>query len=291
MYTLITTRSYPATRLNFTPSDLVPKISLLSFSSRVAHRPLSMMNIYNNLIATGKKEDPTWYRTPENQEPNVDQFIEDYEAKCAAEIHQPANDEIEDDNNEEDDDNEENVNNEEDVNIEQDANDENNDNDESDDEEDVLEFYSGVMDQLHQRLFQNIEDPSVKKCTKYFAKKIQNGLKGNLPTLTRTLYQIGGVAAPRGQKRKNSGTMPVQAASKSRRRFKHRGSGAATSGRRVNDMPAHSLNIGMDTGDDEAGDEITFNNVRHSLPSQKKRPKKQHSLAADVQSNRPVSKK
>ena len=60
------------------------------------------------------------------------------------------------------------------------------------------------MDELNQRIFQNIEDPSVKKCTKYFAKKIQNGLKGNLPTLTRTLYQIGGVAAPRGEKRKNS---------------------------------------------------------------------------------------
>ena len=39
-----------------------------------------------HLIATGKKEDPTWYRTPENQEPNVDQFIEDYEAKFASEI-------------------------------------------------------------------------------------------------------------------------------------------------------------------------------------------------------------
>ena len=63
-------------------------------------------------------------------------------------------------------------------------------NDESDDEEDVLEFYSGVMDQLHQRLFQNIEDPSVKKCTKYFAKKIQNGLKGNLPTLTPFTMKI-----------------------------------------------------------------------------------------------------
>ena len=56
-------------------------------------------------------------------------------------------------------------------------------------------------------------------------------------------------------------------------------------------MPAHSLNIRLDTGDYEAGDEVTFNNVRHSLPTQKKRPKKQHSLAADVQSNRPVSKK
>ena len=99
------------------------------------------------------------------------------------------------------------------------------------------------------------------------------------------------MAAPRGEKRKNSGTITIQAASKSRRRFKHRGSGTATSGRRVDDMPAHSLNIRLDTGDDEAGDEVTFNNVRHSLPTQKKRPKKQHSLAADVQSNRPVSKK
>ena len=145
------------------------------------------------------------------------------------------------------------------------ANDDQN-NDESDDEEAVLEFYTEVMDELNQRIFQNIEDPSVKKCTKYFAKKIQNGLKGNLPTLTRTLYQIGGVAAPRGEKRKNSGTITIQAASKSWRHFKHRGSGAATSGRRVDDMPAHSLNIRLDTGHDKAGDEITFNNIRHSLP-------------------------
>ena len=114
---------------------------------------------------------------------------------------------------------------------------------------------------------------------------------GNLPTLTRTLYQIGGVAAPRGEKRKNSGTITVQAASKSRCRFKHCGSSAATSGRRVDDMPAHSLNIRLDTGDDEAGDEVTFNNVRHSLPTQKKKKKKQHSLASDVQSNWSVSNK
>ena len=76
------------------------------------------------------------------------------------------------------------------------------------------------------------------------------------------MYQIGGVAAPRGEKRKNSGTITVQAASKSRRHFKHCGSSAATSGRRVDDMPAHSLNIRLDTGDDEAGDEVTFNNVQ-----------------------------
>ena len=202
-----------------------------------------------HLIATGKTEDPTWYRTPENQDPNVDQFLEDYETKCvsAADLHQepePANDDNELDGIEDEDDNDEDDN----------ANDDQN-NDESDDEEAVLEFYTEVMDELNQRIFQNIEDPSVKKCTKYFAKKIQNGLKGNLPTLTRTLYQIGGVAAPRGEKRKNSGTIPVKAASKALCTFKHRGSGAATSGRRVNDMPAHSLNIRLDTGDDEADDE------------------------------------
>ena len=56
-------------------------------------------------------------------------------------------------------------------------------------------------------------------------------------------------------------------------------------------MPAHSLNIRLDTGDDEAGDEITFNDVGHSLPTQKKKKKKQHSLASEVQSNRSVSNK
>ena len=110
------------------------------------------------------------------------------------------------------------------------------------------------MDKLNQRIFQNIEDPSVTKCTKYFAKKNTKWVKRK-PTLTRTLYQIGGVTAPRGEKRKNSGAIPVKTASKALCTFKHRGSGAATSGRRVNDMPAHSLNIRLDTGDDEADDE------------------------------------
>ena len=59
----------------------------------------------------------------------------------------------------------------------------------------------------------------------------------------------------------------------------------------MNDMPAHSLNIRLDTGDDEVGDEVTFNNVRHSLPQQKKKKKKQHSMASEVQSNRSVSNK
>ena len=40
-----------------------------------------------------------------------------------------------------------------------------------------------------------------------------------------------------------------------------------------------------------SGDEVTFNNVRHSLPTQKKKKKKQHSLASDVQSNWNVSNK
>ena len=52
-----------------------------------------------------------------------------------------------------------------------------------------------------------------------------------------------------------------------------------------------SYNIRLDTGDDEAGDEVTFNNVRHSLPTQKKSNKKKHSFTADVKSNQPVSNK
>ena len=112
---------------------------------------------------------------------------------------------------------------------------------------------------------------------------------GNLQTLTRTLYQIGGVAAPRGEKRKNSGTITIQAASKTRRRFRHRGSGPATSGRKVKDMPSHSQAFSENIGDED----ITFEHVRHSLSSQKIKRKQKYSLtAADVQDNRrSVSKK
>ena len=138
-------------------------------------------------------------------------------------------------------------------------------------------------------LYDNIEDPSVLKCTEYFTTQIRKGMRGgNLQTLTRTLYQIGGVAAPRGEKRKNSGTITIQAASKTRRRFRHRGSGAATSGRKVKDMPSHSQAFSEEISDEE---EVTFSNVRHSLPAQKKSKKKQHSLSADVENNRSASKK
>ena len=85
---------------------------------------------------------------------------------ASADLHQepePDNDDNEldgiEDGIEDEDDNDEDDNEEDDN-----ANDDQN-NDESDDEEAVLEFYTEVMDELNQRIFQNIEDPSVKKCT------------------------------------------------------------------------------------------------------------------------------
>ena len=99
---------------------------------------------------------------------------------------------------------------------------------------------------------------------------------GNISTLTRILYQIGGLAAHRGEKRKNSGVITIQAASKTRRLHRH-------SGRKVKDLPSHSRAISEDIDDED----ITFAHVRHSLPSQKeKKIKQKHSLTADVQENR-----
>ena len=155
-------------------------------------------------------------------------------------------------------------------------------------QEEVLQNFTGTMDELQKMLYDNSEDPNVLKCTQYFTTQIRKGMRGgNIPTLTRTLYQIGGVAAPRGEKRKNSGVITIQAASKSRRRLRHRGSGAATSGRKVKDMPSHSQAFSEDIDDED----ITFYHVRHSLPSQKaKKTQQKHSLTADVQENRSVSK-
>ena len=93
-------------------------------------------------------------------------------------------------------------------------------------------------------------------------------------TLCRTLYQIGGLAAHRGEKRKNSGVITIQAASKTRRLHRHRGSGPATSGRKVKDLPSHSRAISEDIDEED----ITFAHARHSLPSQKEKKENKNSL-------------
>ena len=59
------------------------------------------------------------------------------------------------------------------------------------------------------------------------------------------------------------------------------------SGRKVKDLPSHSQAFSENIDDED----ITFEHVRHSLPSQKIKRKQKHSLAADVQDNRSVSKK
>ena len=125
------------------------------------------------------------------------------------------------------------------------------DENESENKEELLQSLSEVMDTVQQQLYANIDDSSVEKCTRFIVKHLQKAsASGNISTLTRTLYQIGGLAAPRGEKRKNSGVITVQAASKSRRLHRHRGSGPATSGRKVKDMPSHSQAFSEDIGDE-----------------------------------------
>ena len=174
-----------------------------------------------------ESQDAAWYRTSEDHDEvaDVDQFVEDYEAKCSsAPENLPVLPDLQPEHNDQ---------------IEEEADDM--EEDDSDDEEEILEYYVNVMDRLQQTLFENISDPQIKKSTKYFAKNIEKGLKGgNLPTIARTLFQIGGVTAPKGVKRKHSAIIGVQKDSKLRRLHKHRGSGPAPSGAKVKDLRPHS---------------------------------------------------
>ena len=149
------------------------------------------------------------------------------------------------------------------------------DDNESENKEELLQSLSEVMDTVQQQLYANIDDPSVEKCTRFVVKHLKKAsAAGNISTLTRILYQIGGLAAHRGEKRKNSGVITIQAASKTRRLHRHRGSGPATSGRKVKDRPSHSRAISEDIDDED----ITFAHVRHSLPSQKEKKENKNSL-------------
>ena len=62
--------------------------------------------------------------------------------------------------------------------------------------------------------------------------------------------------------------------------YRHRGSAAATSGRKVKDLPSHSQAFSEEIDDED----ITFDQVRHSLSSQKRKRKQKYSLTAVVQS-------
>ena len=86
------------------------------------------------------------------------------------------------------------------------------------------------------------------------------------------------LAALRGEKRKNSGEITVQAASKSWLLYRSRGSAAAISGRKVNDLPSHSQAFIWEIDDED----ITFVQVRHSLSSQKRKRKQKYSLTAVI---------
>jgi len=182
-----------------------------------------------HVIATGTAQEDEWYRTPDDPDPNVNKFIQDYEDRCASAAADQPQEPVNDNENDEADEDNNEADNEEEV-LPEGAFFSRSDNEEDDNErglyqEQLLQSLSEVFDTVQQQIFENIEDESVKKCTEYVVKHFKKAsASGNISTLTRTLYQIGGVAAPRGEKRKNSGVITIQAASKTRRLHRHRGS-------------------------------------------------------------------
>ena len=70
--------------------------------------------------------------------------------------------------------------------------------------------------------------------------------KANPETLKRQMYSFG-----KSIKNKNSELIPVQVTSISRRKYKHRGKGPSSSGRRVADVTPRSQMILV--GDDDDG--------------------------------------
>ena len=82
-----------------------------------------------------------------------------------------------------------------------------------------------------------------KEMYKVFCQKNSKWVKRKPPYTNPHPVSDWGCGCTQRREKENSGTITIQAASKSWRHFKHRGNGAATSGWRVDDMPAHSLNI------------------------------------------------
>ena len=103
--------------------------------------------------------------------------------------------------------------------------------------------------------------------------------KSNPETLKRHLYGFGKAL----KKKKNSHLIPTLRVSRSRRKYKHSGKGNAPYGCRGKDTALRSQLEVRDDDDDGI--------IYHSLPKQKRRPKKLvHSLSKAVDENRSIAK-
>ena len=133
---------------------------------------------------------------------------------------------------------------------------------------------------FEEKIKNNLTDYKFMDCLKKYSKMLLTISKSNPETLKRHMYGFGKSL----KKKKNSHLIPILGVSRSRRKYKHSGKGNAPYGRRVNDT---ALKTQMEVRDDE-DDGIVY----HSLPKQKRRPKRLvHSLSKAVEENRANAKK
>ena len=105
-------------------------------------------------------------------------------------------------------------------------------------------------------------------------------LQGSHAMIQKALHTFGkeSIKAVAQGRKKNSGTIPVQSKSKSRRKFLIQGRGSSVKGRPTKDVPQASTQV----------NDVVY----HSLPKQKRNKKKRpHKLTAIVDANVPSDKK
>lgn len=151
-------------------------------------------------------------------------------------------------------------------------------------EEETVDKFIGAMDAFKTKIISSYV-PGMKNGLKRFTKYLQKVTKGNVNTLTQSLYKIGSDITTKrsaGKKRKNGKLIPIQVTAKSRRQYKHRGRHVGISGRKPVDQETRMQMVIRDESE----------NVYHSLPKQKKVKKKPlHSLKESVNINKPSAKK
>jgi hypothetical protein len=147
--------------------------------------------------------------------------------------------------------------------------------------ESLREAVSNIVDKVEDRF----EEDAVTytKAVKTFLKKTTKLVSSNDATFQKALFTFAQefVTSARKGKRKKSLKIPVQSTARSRRRFKHRGTGPSILGRPTKPQ---SLKVQLQVNEDQ-------DYVAYQIPSNRTKRKKPHNLAASVAANRASERK
>jgi hypothetical protein len=147
--------------------------------------------------------------------------------------------------------------------------------------ESLREAVSNILDKVEDRF----EEDAVTytKAVKTFLKKTTKLVSSNDATFQKALFTFAQefVTSARKGKRKKSLKIPVQSTARSRRRFKHRGTGPSILGRPTKPQ---SLKVQLQVNEDQ-------DYVAYQIPSNRTKRKKPHNLAASVAANRASERK